>query len=93
MAASPSTIQVPLGETSLSLYRSLSLSPSLSHTHTHTQFSGDDGGYPEAVDGPGVPAGVQRGAESRTGSPQEHSGQSGTEEVDALYHVTAATGR
>lgn len=62
-----------------------------SPSHPH-QSSGADGRHPEAADGTGVHAGVQRRAQSRPRAPQEHPGQGGAEEAAALHQLAQAAG-
>lgn len=57
------------------------------------QSGGADGRHPEAADGPGVHAGVQRRAQPRPRAPQEHPGQGGAEEAAALHQLAQAAGR
>lgn len=52
-----------------------------------SQLGGVDRGNPEAADGPGVPAGLQRGAEPGQSAAQEHPGQSGSEENAELRQL------
>lgn len=56
------------------------------------QSSGADRRHPEAADGPGLHAGVQRRAQSRPRAPQEHPGQGGAEETAALHQLAQAAG-
>lgn len=59
------------------------------------QLSGADRGDSQAADGPGVPAGLQRGAEPRQSAAQKHPGQSGSEEDAEIcqLHQTSCSPR
>lgn len=68
------------GAQSVTIPASWSRSPDACPGSAIFQLSGADGGDSQAADGPGVPAGLQWGAEPRQSAAQKHPGQSGSEE-------------